>query len=661
MQGLVFHQGLVSIIAGWLRRAGCLGVFLLAVQGFAAEVSSATAATTVSPPGSWVKPQFFNRQASPNNLESSADEFLLLQERQINVPQGETFLHSVRQILTTAGVQKGATITIDFNPEYQSLTWHWARIWRGTQHLERLDTNDVKIVQPEREVDDYILNGQKSAILVLNDVRIGDIIDYSYSVTGTNPVFGGHFSAEIPVQVEQPADRLVTRVLWPTQRHLFARPHGCVVQPALVAGKEVMEYVWDLRQIPGLAIEDSLPRWYDPEAWVQLSEFRTWAEVNQWALALFQVTAPSSPELARKIAQWKQIPSQEDQVLAVLRFVQDDVRYFGIEIGESGEKPTDPSTVFSRRFGDCKDKSLLFVTILRALGIQAYPELVNADMGRAIEDWQPTAVAFDHCIAMVQFDGQPHWVDPTMNYQRGPLAAHYLPGYDCGLVIAPGTTRLTSIPHTAGRPVTTTTEYFQVGRKTEPTILKVVTVAEGRDAESLRELFAGTKRSDIEKNYTHFYSTLYPEIKMSSAIAFEDDEQQNRVQTTEFYTIDNLWTESDTSHKVTCDFYPSSISRFLKRPVDITRSSPLGLSFPQHEILRTEVTLPNAVASESDEKSVADPAFTFRKTFRSNGRNVVTEYEYQSLDDSVAPERVGDYLEQINHASKLLGTTLVSP
>jgi len=112
-------------------------------------------ATHVAPPSAWVKPQFFNRQASPNSLESSADEYLLLQERQINVPLGETFHHSVRQILTTAGVQKGATITIDFNPGYQSLTWHWARIWRGAEHLERLDTNEVKVVQPEREVDQW--------------------------------------------------------------------------------------------------------------------------------------------------------------------------------------------------------------------------------------------------------------------------------------------------------------------------------------------------------------------------------------------------------------------------------------------------------------------------------------------------------------------------
>jgi transglutaminase-like putative cysteine protease len=661
MQGSAFHPGLARTIARWLQRAGCLGVFALAFQGIASDISPATSAMKIAPPSAWVKPQFFNRQASLDFLESSADEYLLLQERQFNVPAGETLHHSVRQILTTAGVQKGATLTIDFNPAYQSLTWHWARIWRGAEHLERLDTNEVRIVQPERDVDQYILDGRKSAILVLDDVRVGDIIDYSYSLTGTNPVFGAHFSTDVPVQVEQPADRLLTRVLWPAQRHLYAKPQSCSVQPTVAAGKEVIEYVWDLRQMPAMTIEDSLPDWYDPEPYVQLSEFRTWAEVNQWASALFKVTAPGSPELVRKIAEWKQITSQEDQVLAVLRFVQDDVRYFGIEIGDSGEKPADPSTVFSRRFGDCKDKSLLFVTAVRALGIQAYPVLVNATMRRAIADWQPAADAFDHCIALVQFNDQQYWVDPTMNYQRGPLAAHYLPGYGCGLVIAPGSTSLTPIPHTSGLPQTATTEYFQMGGRTEPAQLKVVTIAEGRDAEGLRELFAGTKRAEIEKNYTHFYSTLYPGIKMSSSIAIEDDEQQNRIQTTEFYTIDSAWTQSDKTRSVLCNFYPSTVAAFLKRPVDINRTSPLGIRFPQHQILRTEVTLPAAWPFESDDKSIQDPAFTFRKTLRCGGRKLVMEYEYRSLDDSVSPERVGEYLQRVNRASQLLGYTLVAP
>ena len=650
----VFQSRLAGIIASRSKWACCAGFLVMVARLNAMDISG----VTIAPPGSWLQPHSFNLLTSPSLLDSGADEHCLLLERQINAIHNETFVHSVGQVLTEAGVQNDATLTINFNPSYQSLTLHWARIWRGGQCLDRLDTNNVKVVQQEQELDESVLNGEKTAILVLDDVRVGDIIDYAYSIRGANPVFGGHFSCDVPVQMEEPVERLLTRVVWPRGKFLYAKTHGCSIQPAMVANTNDVEYTWDLQHVPGVPSEDSLPAWCDPEPWVQLTDFQTWAEVNQWALGLFQVTSPFSPELSRKIAEWRQIDTREQQILAVLRFVQDDVRYFGIEIGASSEKPADPSVVFARRFGDCKDKSLLFVSILRALGIEAFPALVNATMGRAIEDWRPAAGAFDHCIAVVRCNGQTYWLDPTMNYQRGPLAAHYLPAYGYGLVVAPGTTGLTAIPQTAGMPLTTTTEYFQIGRSTESSELKVVTVAEGRDADSLRELFATTKRGDIEKNDTHFYSSIYPGITMSSPIVIEDDEQQDRFQTTEFYSVDKVWNFSDKNGTYSCEFYPSTIAALLTKPVETDRKQPLGIDFPQHQILRTEVTLPETWPNDVGRKTISDPAFTFQKNYRCAGNQLVIEYEYRSLADSVPPERVGQYLQQLNQSLQSLGYTM---
>lgn len=654
MPKAVFQFHVIRMIAcqSWL--ACCIFVLLVTVSGRAADSSP----VNYAPPDSWVKPQFFSRESNADLPVAGADEHLLLQEQQFNALQNESFYHTDRQILTVAGVQDGSTVKIDFNPNYQSLAIHWIRIWRGGEHQDRLDTNKVEIVQQEKDMDEYMLNGEKSFILVLDDVRVGDIIDYAYTVKGENPVFDSHFSYIVPVQTDQAADRMLTRVIWPRQKALYAKQHGCSVQPAFVAGKEANEYTWDFRQLPGAVIEDSLPGWYDPDQWVQLSDFRTWAEVNQWALKLFQVTTPFSPDLAQRVAEWKRIDGREQQVLAVLRFVQDDVRYFGIEIGTGTEKPASPASVFSRRFGDCKDKSLLFVTILRALGIEAYPVLVNSTLGHGIEDWQPTAGAFDHCIAEVQCDGQTYWLDPTINYQRGSLEAHYLPPYECGLVIAPGTIGLTTIPQTTGLPQTTATEYFQLKGLTEPTNLKVVTVAEGRDADILRTLFTTKKLTDIERIYTHFYSAIYPGVKMASPIVTEDDEDQNTFQTTEYYTIDNLWTQAEKGRQYSCQFYPSTISRYLAKPVDKDRSEPLGINFPEHYILRTEVTLAAPLPYSPSVKTISDPAFTFRKTGQFVGNKLVMEYEYQTLVDSVAPDDVGDYLQHLDQCSQLLGDTL---
>jgi len=653
MRRFDFHPRLIRSVTSWFRCVVFAGIVAMAIPGRASYL----AAVNFGLPDSWVKPQFFSQQSDVNPTTPGINDSLLLQEQQINALQNKAFFHTDLQVLTIDGVQRDSTLKIDFNPVYESVTLHWVRIWRGAQYLDRLDTNKVEIVQDEKDEEEFTLNEEKSVILVLDDVRVGDIIDYSYSIQGRNPVFGGHFSAIVPVQMEQPAGRLLTRVIWPRQKTLYAQPHGCSVQAATVAGKDTIEYDWDFRQAPGIESEDSVPAWYDPEQWIQLSDFKSWAEVNQWALQLFQTTSPLSSALSQKIAGWRQIEGQEQQILAVLRFVQDDVHYFGTELGAGTVKPTDPSTVYSRLYGDCKDKSFLLVTVLRALGIQAYPVLVNAMARRGIANWVPSTGAFDHCIAAVQCDGQTFWLDPTINYQRGPLAAHYLPDYGYGLVIAPGTRQLTPIPQTTGQSETTTTEYFVVRGVSEPADLKVVTVAEGGDADALRQLFTTTKPDDIQQHYTHFYSASYPGIRVSSPIEVEDDEQQDRFQTTESYSIDNMWSRDRSRYE--CTFYPSAISARLGKPVNTDRNQPLAIPFPDHQILRTEATLPSGWSYGSSDKTISDAAFTFRKFDQVQANKLVMQYEYQSLADSISPDQVGEHLQNLDQCSQLLGDTLV--
>ena len=639
----------------FLMRAWLL--IALIASGKAAEVPT-DAKPDIGPPAGWVKPHFFDRQYATYLPEANRDQHWFLIERQINVATNESFYHFARQILTVAGVQNGSNLKIDFNPVYQTLIMHWVRLWRGTNFLNRLEADKIRVVRQERDLEQQILNGEQTAMLVMDDVRVGDTVDYAYSIKGANPVFNGRFSTGIPVQLQEPVERSFTRVIWPAQRRLYNMAYGCSLQPAINAKSDPIEYVWDVRQVPAFYLEDSLPVWFDPEPWLQLTEFKNWSEVNQWALGLFQGGSSLSPELLQKFAAWKRLASREEQVLAVLRFVQDEIRYFGIEIGTSADKPADPSVVFERRYGDCKDKSLLFVTLLRGLGIEAYPVLVNTDSRQTIANWLPAANLFDHCISVVRLNGQTWWLDPTAGYQRGPLAMHYLPNFGYGLVISPMTTGLTRIPQTAGLPLTTTTEYFDLGRKLGCSDLKVVTVAEGADADNLRATFATTKRSDIEKNFTHFYAESYPGTQMAAPIEIHDDELQNRFQVTESYTINNAWIKSDNG-KYRCDFYPFTIASLIKRPVDTQRRLPLGVDCPQHQILRTVITVPTAWTYEKENVSVVDPVFSFHKQCNREGKTLTLEYSYQSFSDSVPAERSAEYLKNLSQVSKCFGDALV--
>ncbi len=535
-------------LAGWA---------ILVVSGLGAiRGQGQEARPDVLPPAQWVTPISFDARAMLETVDSSQAMRWILKDRQINAQVNQTFNHEVRQILTPSGLQNHSEISIDYDPSCQLLTFHWVRIWRGTNSLNRLDPDEIRISQRGPGANEPLFSAEKLAVVTLEDVRVGDIIDYAYSVLGDNPVASDHFASRVETQSSDPIDRLTTRLLWPAARHLYIQNHGVDIQYAKARKGDLIEFTWNLRNVPGWPVEPFLPTWYEPFPWVQLSEFQKWSDVNRFALGLFTNTAPLSPELTRAINQWKRLPGPEERVLAALRFVQDEIENQAIENGASGYKPESPSTVFARRTGDGKDKNFLLVTILRALGVEAHPAFVNTMLRQTVADLEPSATVFNHVITQVNLHGQIYWLDATANYERGPLAARSWPCYGCALVVRPGTKELTPVAPSPALPRTTVTEYIHLGQLDQDSTFKVVTIAEGRDAEWLRKLFTTTARNEIERVNLSYYSGFYTDITQTRPLVYTDNEQLNEIEVDEFYTVRKIWSRRRARSSSTARFMP---------------------------------------------------------------------------------------------------------
>src|SRR5690606_11023585 len=90
-----------------------------------------------------------------------------------------------------------------------------------------------------------------------------------------------------------------------------------------------------------------------------------------------------------------------ERIEASVKFVQNEIRYLGLEGGIGAYQPFPPEKVLIQRFGDCKDKSLLLATMLQNMDIQAYPALVSTYEGHTIHTRPPSPISFNHCIVQV--------------------------------------------------------------------------------------------------------------------------------------------------------------------------------------------------------------------------------------------------------------------
>lgn len=88
---------------------------------------------------------------------------------------------------------------------------------------------------------------------------------------------------------------------------------------------------------------------------IQFSEFSSWAEVSDWARQLFQSSEPLSEELRAVVAGLKD-KTPEERVVGALEYVQSQIRYFSVSLGESSHRPAQPNKVAANRMAIAKTR-----------------------------------------------------------------------------------------------------------------------------------------------------------------------------------------------------------------------------------------------------------------------------------------------------------------
>ena len=619
---------------------------------FSAAVS-ANRSFNVAPPPAWVESVALPESGTG---DSSTEATYLLIDRQVRINGGseEHYQRRAKKLLSASALSDAAQLSIDFEPSYEQLTIHYIRIQRGAQTIDALKPKSIKIIQQEDELDQQLYNGRLSALAVLEDVRQGDIIDYAYTITGSNPVLGGRYADVFALADTYPVARLRCRLLWPGQRTVAFKGRGTDVSPAVRQLGAETEYTWNLESVKAAQFEDAAPSWYRPFPTVQLSEFATWADVVRWALPLYQFKGALPPALEAQIQQWRKLPEGEARLLAALRFVQDEIRYTGIEMGPYSHLPSPPPVVFNRRFGDCKDKSLLLATALNALGIEAHPALANTDARRTLDSYQPSPYAFNHVIVQAVLDGQTYWLDATATLQRGSMSARYNLEYERALVIRDGSAELAEIPSpAAAEPTVVVKETYTVDGNRRSAMLLVSKTYSADEADSMRYSLARTSLAELGRLHLNAYADSDPDIEQLGPPQTDDDQERNIVTVTERYRLPSFM-----KHKL--EFEPSAIGEHMSKPRIARRAAPLNIAHPTYISQTIEVTLPEPPNIDGDSDVISDKFIRYEFHSAVVGNTLRLSYVYRSLADSVPPEEVARHLEVIEKIRGGIGYSLGS-
>ncbi|MBT3069197.1 DUF3857 domain-containing protein [Rhodoferax sp. U11-2br] len=617
------------------------------------------------PVPAWVSPVAYDDSVPDDAQHQSGGVTYLLVDRQTSLVgvQQQAFQHYAFRIASVAGLQQSSNIEIRFDPSYQVLQLHTVTIWRGRQAIEQLRSDAVKVLQRERSLEQLVFDGTKTANIFLEGVRVGDVVEYSYTLRGSNPVFNGHLFGGFELQWGVPVHQVQARLLAPSGQAIATRVLHArePVQHSVKGG--VNEYLWRAKDVGAMPWRDDLPRWHDLQQRLQWSDFPNWNAVVRWAEPMYRSTLPLPQELHMLVEQIKARGSTpSDQAMEALQWVQKSIRYMGVEVGVNTHAPNPPALVLARRYGDCKDKTLLLLTLLRALDIEVYPVLAHTSYGGALRNDLPSPLSFNHVLVGARIEGREFWLDATLSPQMGRLGDISQPNH--GYVL-PVRSQVDALQQMQDGPANTYTRrvltvYDSSAGWGRPVDLTVTTTFEGRSAESMRSHLSLESAERTQSQFANFYSSYYAGLQVLKPFSVYDKLDSNQLFLTEYYRITDFWKKRDDKH-MEAYFAAPDVNEFLRNPKTTYREVPLGLAYPVQVAQTLRILVPQAWQLKGGNAKVEDPSFVMESKVSVTPGSVLDVYTYSSNKDVVEVADMPHYLDNLRKARTVLGYSIVQP
>ena len=174
-------------------------------------------------------------------------------------------------------------------------------------------------------------------------------------------------------------------------------------------------YIWEIKDVPRMYTEPKMPELHTVVQRLLVSTIPNWETISRWYWELSEDHINAvTPEMKAKAAELTEgVSDRTEKIKRIFRFVSQQIRYMGIttETTAPGYEPHDASLTFGNRYGVCRDKAALLVSMLRLIDLPAYPVLINAGPRKDEAVPQPY---FNHAIVAVgNEDGTYTLMDPT--------------------------------------------------------------------------------------------------------------------------------------------------------------------------------------------------------------------------------------------------------
>lgn len=355
---------------------------------------------------------------------------LILLDRQIvtigknNVATTERYL--VVKIFADRGRDEFGEITQRYNRNGQVCEVLEARTHRADRSVVRPEKKAIADVSAPEVADAPAYTSAMLKVVSFPALEKNAVIEYRARVRPRKPGREDWFSGSILFGGYTPALRREFRLILPRGskfRYAWnntAEPIAPVVE---TLGNSV-SYTWTMTNTPQVFREPGMPDLARLVPVLYYSSCESWAQVAVKLKQEFEKGLESTGEIKRLADSLAAGKPRSTAIRDIFLYVTQRIRNVSLEYGRAGYDTRRASQVLKWRYGDCRDKNCLLVSLLRQIGVYAFAAVLAR--GAPPNEAVPSADVFDWLVTVVPTDSAGFELSAPETFQiLDPFAEYY--------------------------------------------------------------------------------------------------------------------------------------------------------------------------------------------------------------------------------------------
>ncbi|MFH0940559.1 MAG: DUF3857 domain-containing protein [Candidatus Omnitrophota bacterium] len=354
---------------------------------------------------------------------SDASGLFLLAEDDITLTQDFREViesHYVIKVLNDRGKEKFAEIVLQYDSTYEKLDLEYARTIKPDGSVVTVGDKNIRDVSLYLNFPLY--SNARARIISMPEVTDGSVIEYKVRLSRSQLPNKKDFDTTYWLQNDEPI--LLQRCSIRVPKNIALKykiingdynTFGFDMKPKIREVGDTTVYSLEFKDVPQIIPEPMMPSLAKVNPYVLFSTFDSWQDIYEWWRGLYKDKAIADESIKAKVAELtKDKKTQDEKLRAIYNFCAADIRYVAVEYGDAGYEPHKAGEIFKNKYGDCKDKAILLITMLKEAGIDAFPVLISTQDSFETQEDVPSLL-FNHAIAATIVGGKLIFMDVTGN------------------------------------------------------------------------------------------------------------------------------------------------------------------------------------------------------------------------------------------------------